>query len=195
MIRFYKRVLGFIVTIVATAVPILVSAQDIPKAEEGKALVIFMRPSNLGGLIKSVVYDVTTDENKIVGILPMGKKIAYNVDPGEHNFMVVAENADFMAANLEAGKTYYSVAKIRYGALTARFSLFPVRKTKFDGEEFKKWNAKTELVDTRKKSEAWAKKKSRKVQKKRDKYHAKWMQKSDSDKATYTLNKEDGLAF
>jgi len=84
----------------------------------------------------------------------MGKKITYNVEPGEHKLMVVAENADFMAANLVAGKTYYSVAKVRYGALTARFSLFPIRQNEFDGEEFKKWDAKTELVDTQKKSEA-----------------------------------------
>ncbi|MDH3693024.1 MAG: hypothetical protein OER96_00440 [Gammaproteobacteria bacterium] len=72
MIRFYKRGWVFIVIVVATVVPVSVFAQDIPKPEDRKALVVFMRPSSLGGVIKSVIFDVTTEEHKIVGILYNG---------------------------------------------------------------------------------------------------------------------------
>ena len=40
---------------------------------------------------------------------------------------LVSEPADFLEANVEAGKTYYIVVDPRIGAFSARFSLYPVR--------------------------------------------------------------------
>ena len=44
-----------------------------------------------------------------IGILSGKTKVAHLTEPGEKLFMVIGENADFMKATLEAGKTYYAL--------------------------------------------------------------------------------------
>ena len=75
--------------------------------------------------IQSTVFDVTDDAPRMVGIVSAKTKIAYEVAPGEHHFMVVSEAADFMRADLAAGKTYYALVTPRMGVWRARFSLLP----------------------------------------------------------------------
>jgi hypothetical protein len=91
------------------------------------AIVVFMRPSALGAAIKSTVYDVTDGKQEFIGIVSYKDKVAYVAKPGKHLFMVVAENGDFLDAELEAGKTYYVVISPRYGVWKARFGFRPVR--------------------------------------------------------------------
>jgi hypothetical protein len=63
-----------------------------------------MRPSSLGGAVQSSVFELRPDGDKFVGIVSSKTKIAYSTGPGQHLFMVIAENADFMRANLAPGK-------------------------------------------------------------------------------------------
>src|SRR5690348_12397408 len=97
-----------------------------PAPEEGKALVVFMRPSMLGFAIQSSVYDTHGAGNEFIGIVSAKTKVAYQAAPGNHLFMVIGENADFMNADLQAGKTYYVLVSPRMGAWKARFSLLPI---------------------------------------------------------------------
>lgn len=168
------------------------SGQPIPAPEQGKALVIFMRPSNFGGMIKSSVFDITSGKDEIIGILSAKKKLAYSVSPGKHLFMVIGENAGFMMADLEAGKTYYGLVQVKMGAWKARFSLVPIRKDELDSKEFLKWNKKTKLIENTEKSRAWASKHAPSIEDKRIKYMAKWNKKSAAEKAERTLQKDDG---
>ena len=169
------------------------SAQSVPASEPGKALIIFMRPSSLGALNKSSVFDITSGNNEIISIMSATKKLTYSVNPGKHLFMVIAENADFMAADVEAGKTYYVLVQVRPGVLKARLSLVPIKKHELDGEQFRKWDKKAMFVGIDKKSAAWAQKKARSIEKKRAKYIVKWDKKSAADKAARTLQKDDGI--
>ncbi len=56
---------------------------------ESEAVIIFMRPSAFGGAVQSSVFDTTTGENVLVGIISSKAKIAYKTAPGEYIFMVV----------------------------------------------------------------------------------------------------------
>ncbi len=186
-------VLGLVTTLCGYAlIPILASAQEIPEPEEGKALIIFLRPSKRAKGIKSSVFDITSGKNEVIGIASGRTKLAYSTDPGEHLFMVIGESADFMKADLEAGKTYFSTIRVRMGAWKARFSLLPVRQADLDGEEFQEWNSRSSLIENREKSVVWAEKHANSIAKKRAKYFKKWEEKSDTEKAEVTLLKEDG---
>lgn len=83
--------------------------------EKGKSLIVFMRPSSIGYAIQSSVFEVKGDDVHLAGIVAAKKKVAYQVEPGKHLFMVVGESADFMSAELEKDKTYYALVTPRVG--------------------------------------------------------------------------------
>ncbi len=157
----------------------------------GKVTVIFMRPSSLGGAVQSSVFDVTTSDNILVGIVSHKTKIAYSVSPGEHLFMVVGESADFMKADLESDKTYYALVTPRIGVWKTRFSLKPVHKHALTSDDFKDWNTSCEFVENTEASYQWARDNMPSVQEKRTTYFEKWMSKPEAERPV--LNKEDGM--
>ena len=67
----------------------------------GETQVIFMRPSFFGGAIQSSVFDATDNKDELIGIVSAGTKVRYVTQSGEHLFMVIGENADFMRAYLD----------------------------------------------------------------------------------------------
>lgn len=97
-----------------------------------KATVVFMRTSILGAAIQSSVFDVSADDPKLIGIVSSSKKIAYLSPPGKRRFMSVGENADFLDADLDAGKTYHVRVSPRMGLWKARFVLEPIPPTDSD---------------------------------------------------------------
>ena len=139
-----------------------------------KALVYFLRPSNLGYKINAAVYD----DEKFVGFVPYNQKLPYFADPGEHMFMVVSEAADFLKADLAAGKTYYIQVVPRMGAWRARFSLAPVTKTDLQSARVQKWITNCRLIDNREGAEQWAVDNESSVLKKKTSYLEKWNAKS-----------------
>ena len=183
-----------------------VSTEPKPAVTESKALpqgggtatVVFMRSSMMGGFDKSSVYDVTGGKTRFLGIMKNKNKIEYKVKPGRRTFMVVSEAADFMEANLVAGKTYYSMVVARSGAWKSRFSLIPIRNdgtTKYNTglKDFDKWKRKTKPVTIDEKDKAWYAKHKESVEAKRKKYWVKWQEKSPADRAERTLNRGDGV--
>lgn len=159
--------------------------------------VVFMRSSMVGKFIKATVYEITEDETIFIGILKNKKRIEYKTTPGEHRFMVVSEAADFMEANLEAGKKYYSIVTPRMGAWKARFSLWPVRngvdgEYQWDSKDIQKRFKKTKLISKSEKDEAWFQKNKTSVEKKKQKYLAAWAERLEADIKKRTLNPEDG---
>lgn len=165
---------------------------------EGTATVVLMRYSLVGAAIKTSIYEIINGETKFIGIMKNKTKINYETTAGKHTFMVVSEAADFMEADVIAGKTYYSMVTPRTGAWKARFSMIPIRNdgtTKFNtgSDKFEKWKTKTKVVLMTEKSKAWYEKHKQSVEEKRTKYWTKWVQKSDEDLAARTLNASDGM--
>jgi hypothetical protein len=74
----------------------------------GMSRVIFMRPKNLGTTGSASILDVTSEPFRYAGEVGIKEKIAYDVAPGDHLFMVLGVRADFMCATLEEDKTYYT---------------------------------------------------------------------------------------
>lgn len=192
---YWKNVtLGFVSLLAGyTLIHPVAQAEQVSPPEEGKAQIVFMRPSFFGAAIKGSIFDITSGENNVIGILKAKKKLTYNVRPGEYMFMVIGENADFMKAKFEAGKTYYVLVQVRAGGWKARFSLVPIRKAELNGDKFRKWNKKTKVIENRDKAVAWAAKNAKSIEDKRSKYMEKWNAKPDPDKAARTLWKEDGI--
>ncbi len=149
---------------------------------EGKAMVIFLRPSTLGFAIQSSVFDVTGADPKLVGIVAAKKKVAYQAEPGNHLFMVVGESADFMYADLAAGKTYYALVTPRMGMWKARFSLRPVHAAELNGAQLKEWLDGCEWVEKSPESDAWAAANRASIASKRAEYYAKWTAKPETER-------------
>jgi hypothetical protein len=162
-------------------------ANYIPAADE--AVVVFMRPSVDGWGVQSVVHDATEVNNKLIGIVPAQKKLAYRTKPGRHLFMVTSEAADFMRAELEAGKIYYATVNPRIG-WTVRFSLAAVHKDA-EPEKLAQWKNGCKWVETTGETYVWALQRYNTFQELRKAYIDKWENKPDTAKPT--LRPEDGF--
>lgn len=170
----------------------MIPAGDAPALRPGEALIVFMRPSNYGGLVASSVFDVTTAETRFVGIVYPGNKFAHAAPAGEHTFMVVGESADFMRATVVAGRTYHALVTPRIGVWKARFSFRPVRQAELGGSEFADWDAATRFVTNSPASLNWAVQNAADVNSKRAQYWPEWMSKPPHQQLSQTLNAEDG---
>jgi hypothetical protein len=93
----------------------------------GKAMVVFLRPALLDKAASSPVLDISAEPPVLVGVVTAGRKLAYLSNPGARRFMVMGESADFMDAELRAGRIYYARVSPRQSVSGERFSLRPVR--------------------------------------------------------------------
>jgi hypothetical protein len=164
--------------------------QAVASPVQGKAMVVFMRPATLGFAIQSSVFEVKQDEPMLIGIVAAKKKVAYQVDPGKHLFMVVGESADFMSAQLDANKTYYTLVTPRMGMWKARFSLKPVSAAELQSPDFNKWYDACEWVEKIPAADTWAADNMTSIKSKQDAYYTKWMNKDST--ARPMLHPEDG---
>lgn len=167
-------------------------SEQAPAAKPDQALVVFMRSTFVGSAVSASVFDVSGKDTRFVGLVNNGTKIGYHVPPGQHTFMVVSEAADFMQANVTAGKTYYALVTPRMGMWKARFSLKPVRGAELAGSEFAGWDSGTQYVVNSPESQAWAAANGADIAQKRAVYWPEWSGKSAEARAQATLNAEDG---
>lgn len=158
----------------------------VAQAPQDKALVTFIRPSRLGFAISAAVYD----DEKFIGFVPYQTRLDYLAEPGEHIFMVVSEAADFMKADLLAGKQYYVKVVPRMGAWRARFSILPVHKGDLSSEQVQQWISEAQPVQNIDEAYTWAEENQPSVLKKKEVYFEKWMKKEES--ARPYLMAEDG---
>lgn len=138
-----------------------------------KAVVYFIRPNSLGYKINAAVYDDET----FIGFVPYNQKLPYFAEPGEHLFMVVSEAADFLKAELVAGKIYYVQVVPRMGAWRARFSLAPVTKEDLQTTQVQKWISTCRLIENKEGAGQWAIDNEASVVSKRKSYLEKWNEK------------------
>lgn len=144
----------------------------------GKSMVVFMRPSTFGFAVQSSVFDATGEgEPDLVGLVAAKKKVAYETEPGKRLFMTIGESADFMHADLEAGKTYYALVTPRMGAWKARFSLKPVKAGELGSDQFNDWSDACEWVEKSDTSDSWAQANMASIVGKQNKYYPAWLQK------------------
>lgn len=200
--KFWLRVALLLAALVLSACG-GVKSSHMSRAERGiepgadKAVIVFLRPSGYGGGVQSSVYDVSKGQ-EFVGIVSAGTKVAHAVTPGKYLFMVIGENADFMDAEVEAGKTYYVLVSPRTGFFKARFSLLPIHsdsaaKYSVQSERFAAWQRDTYWVEPGASAQQWYAGAKKSVDQKRITYLRKWRARSAADKAELYLHARDGV--
>lgn len=180
--------------------PMAVSeSQTVEPPAPAESQIVFLRSSFVGSAINASLYDVTSGHPEFIGILANKTKIAHEMEPGEHVFMVVSEAADFLEAKTLPGRRYYSIVTPRMGVWKARFSIEPVRNDdpgaehSTGTEEFEEWKANTTLVKNSEAAHNWYEANKQSVVTKYREYWQKWQQKPANEKAMRTLNPQDGL--
>lgn len=171
-------------------------AGDIRTPEENMAIVVFMRSSFVAGGVGVELFEINNGELEFVGSLPNGSKIAHKTQPGNKVYMAYGSAADFMIANVEGNKTYFSIVRPNWG--TGGFAPTPIRN---DGStdyntanaDFKKWKDGTDLLEKKAEAEAWFAKNKHKYQLIYNKYWARFQTKTDDEKASRTLQPSDGV--
>lgn len=142
-----------------------------------KAVVIFFRSSPYKYEVQSSVFEVEGGQNRLVGIVSSGAKIAYATAPGRKLFMVIGENADFMEADLEAGRTYYVYVAPREGRWKARFSLKPVNKRDPKTGELDKRGIETCMFyENTPEAFEWAEKNMQSIRQKQADHYKEWLE-------------------
>jgi hypothetical protein len=154
-------------------------------AVEPLARVVFMRVSKQTSGVEATLFDVSTPEPKLIGTVSAASKLTHSFRAGTYTFMVVGETAEFMEATLAEGKTYYALIIPKSGA--KRFALEPVRRDELVGKEFQGWDRGTRPMPAGAKGQPPAD-----ASEKRVRHWQEWLKKPDSQKATLTLNAEDG---
>ena len=154
----------------------------VDEPESGKSVVVFLRPSRIGYAVQSSVFEIKDDKPSLVGVVAAKKKVAYQLDPGEHLFMVIGESADFMSATIEANRIYYAIVAPRMGWWKARFSLKPVVKDKLQSAQFNSWLQACKWVKKTPDSERWVNQNMSSIQAKYDDYYTAWIEKSWVDR-------------
>lgn len=106
-------------------------AARITRPAPDKALVYFVRTSKLGWPVPSPIFDGDQHIGTLVLDWDFKKNtqlkayMAYEATPGKHLFMVYGENADFVPAEVSAGKTYFIHVRPVMGVWKARFYMSP----------------------------------------------------------------------
>ena len=97
----------------------------VPAVPPGQAQVVFLRHSVVGAKANTLIYETTSGQPKVVGIIPNNRKLVVNVPPGDHVFMIGnLPTCDFLRASVLADKRYYVVVVSRW---PDGFTLRPVR--------------------------------------------------------------------
>lgn len=90
-----------------------------PDAPPDKAMIYVMRTSMLGYKINSKL----AVDGKWMGMNRGKTYFFFTLEPGEHFFCSEAENQDYLALTVEAGKTYYLKQGVEPGMWKARTDL------------------------------------------------------------------------
>ena len=149
----------------------------------GKALVYFVRTQTMGMAIKVKLYA----DGEFVGLIMSKTFIPLEVDPGEHEFIVEAENAGFLEAEFAADQIYVVQVSIHMGAMKAR-THFEVARTGSEAmKEFLKAQKNLRALSTTDEGLQWVKTDEAKIQEIIKKYR-------DKGEEFEHLKPEDGFA-
>jgi hypothetical protein len=174
------------------------ASQQITPPSKGKAKIVFMRDSFVASAITSEILEVVNGDLRLVGVLPNGNKITYETSPGKKTFMAYGTAADFMTADVSAGKIYYVIVRPNWG--TGGFAPTPVRNdgtTDYNtaSPEFKDWRDGTTLLEQKPEANNWFAGKKAEYQEIYTKYWARYQNKNAQEMAQRHLNPQDGVRY
>lgn len=188
--------LGMVFNLYGCASSVMTKApsQELKPPSAGKAQVVFMRSSIVAAAISAELFEVVDGELKFIGVISNGTKVVHETSPGKKVYMAYGMAADFMLADVQAGKTYFSIVRPNWG--TGGFAPTPIRKQggewNMQTDDFKSWLSNTDLVIPNAEAKAYFEEKKADFQKIYTEYWSRFQGKSANEKAERTLNPEDG---
>ena len=174
-------------------------ANTLKPAPQGKAQMVFLRPSGLWAGMPAYFVEVnpTTGEKNLLGILQGRDQYVVDIIPGEHHYIVTdGAHIGMVKLNAEPGKRYYALARPVYAA---GYKLRPIRTdgtTDYNSsiKAFQKWLKKDIKVMN---SEADLIREP--FQKNIDRIYnlalTYWNSRTDAQKSELTFRAEDGISI
>lgn len=195
----YISIVGFVLFLAGCASDMMrpSSTQEITPPSKGMAKIVFMRDSFVMSAISADILEVKNGKLHLVGVLPNGDKIVYETKPGKKTFMAYGTAADFMTADVQAGKIYYVIVRPNWG--TGGFAPTPVRAdgtTEYNtsSADFKDWRSGT-TVEQKPEATKWFEGKRADYQKVYKTYWARFQHKNAQEMAERHLNPQDGVHY
>jgi hypothetical protein len=105
------------------------------------ATVVFVRPSSFGAAIHPTIFD---ERGQFLGDAEASSHFVAEVSPGEHTFVVWAENTGPIHATLAPGRVYFIEVAMKPGAFQARAHLLAIAPRTESWASLREW-----LADTR----------------------------------------------
>jgi len=156
---------------------------DARRPAPGKALIYFVRTQTMGFAVKVKLFA----DGSFVGLIMSKTYVPVEVDPGKHEFVVEAENAGFLEADVAPDKIYVVQVAIHMGAMKAR-THFEVARTGSEAmQEFLKNQENLRALTTTDEGLNWVKEDASKIQEVIKKYR-------DKGEEFEHLKPEDGFA-
>lgn len=193
---FWKTcVLALLFAAVNAATPLAAVASDLykvneakpiystPKPAPGKAVIYFARPQSLGYAVKVKLYA----DGKFLGLIMSETFIAYECEPGKHEFIAAAENAGFLEAEVLADRIYLVQVAIHMGAWKARTHFETARPGTDAMKEITEKTADLHPIETTPEGVKWAEERQEKFRKTIKKFR-------DKGEEFEYLKPEDGAA-
>lgn len=166
-----------------------------PDINSEKAQVVFLRPSKgVMGAFAAIVFDITKENDEIIGVAPAESKFVVNLEPGMHRlFSTNGLQGHIMDMNVAPGKRYYVLVRPIYGN---GFQLTPLKHDATldlsqSAPEFSLWKSKTTMVEKSEGADQWHLKFKENNKKIKEKAILEWNEKNDSQRAQLTLTPED----
>jgi hypothetical protein len=97
---------------------------ELPGIEQGKGLVVFYRPSRMGGA--ALTYQVHEGE-QLIGVLRTGTYFYHHSDPGSHTFWAQTVVRNSVAIEVVEGETQYIKGDVSMGLFAGHPRLVVVK--------------------------------------------------------------------
>jgi hypothetical protein len=141
------------------------------KPPADRAAIVFMRPATTTATTS--LFELRGSQESFIGLLVQDTRMVYLTAPGRTRFMVIGRSANFLDAELEAGKTYH-VAVLLGEAIDEHFRLQPLRPGAVQSRAVQDCEASCKWVENTEKSESWARRESSSIQRKKAYYLPIW---------------------
>jgi len=121
-----------------------------PTADQ--ATIVFVRPARTA--TTTSLFELRGSEQRFIGLLVTDTRLVYRTAPGRTRFMVIGLSADFLDAELEAGKTYQVAVLLGQGT-EQFFVLRPIRPGAPQSAAVQYCLTSCTWVENTERSEAW----------------------------------------
>ncbi len=164
--------------------PYNVVTPNVTSPVTGKAMIVFLRPDRggmsfmMGSAGGAGTYAMLYQDDKYIGQLLPKHQLAYEVDPGKYTFMLAGFTADFMEAEVQAGKKYYVTVETIPMGVGIGFKFRP-QNGQQDQAKLEVLHKAMKRVEPNDMGQQMAEKNEAKRQKLKEKYFTQWQNSKD----------------